>query len=187
MAFIPKIIPFDTTDESPMSSLARTGRLNEIDDVVKEYIVQNVNHEFVQYLMDDERFLGFVVKVPYDIDNDKIAELTTPLLDVTERGPSLREEQIEKNRIAAEARKESYKNLMEIKSMSDKHELDYKKLPKVKDRNIHPEYNEYYKKEDEIAQKYQEAKDHYENTKSTNLGGTKRRKRGRKRGTKRRS
>jgi hypothetical protein len=45
MAFIPKIIPFDTTDESPMSSLARTGRLNEIDDVVKEYIVQNVNHE----------------------------------------------------------------------------------------------------------------------------------------------
>jgi hypothetical protein len=173
-----------------MSTLARKGRLNEIDDVVKEYIVQNVNHEFVQYLMDDERFLGFVVKVPYDIDTDKNAELTTPLLDVTERGPSLREEQIEKNRIAKEARMESYKNLMEIKSMSDKHELDYKKLPKLpngKDRIIHPEYIEYYKKQDEIAQKYQEAKDHYENTKSTNLGGTKRRKRGRKRGTKRRS
>jgi|688.fasta_scaffold630748_2 hypothetical protein len=157
MAFIPKIIQFDTTDETPMSTLAWTGRLNEIDNVVKEYIVQNINHEFVQYLMDDENFLGFVVKVPYDIDTDKNAELTTPLLDVTERGPSLREEQIEKNRIAKEARMESYKNLMENK------------------------------KQDEIAKKNKEARENYANTKSTNLGGTKRRKRGRKRGTKRRS
>ena len=157
MAFIPKIIQFDTTDETPMSTLARTGRLNEIDNVVKEYIVQNINHEFVQYLMDDEKFLGFVVKVPYDIDIDKNYELNTPLLDLNESGPSLREEQIEKNRIAKEARMESYKNLMENK------------------------------KQDEIAKKNKEARENYANTKSTNLGGTKRRKRGRKRGTKRRS
>ena len=187
MAFIPKIIRIDTGDESPMSTLARTGRLNEIDNVVKEYIVQNVNHEFVQYLMDDERFLGFVVKVPYDIDIDKNYELNTPLLDLNESGPSLREEQIEKNRMAAEAIKKSYKNLMEIKSISDKHQLDYKKLPKVKDRDTHPEYMEHYKKEDEIAQKYQEAEDHYEKTKSTNLGGTKRRKRRTKKTKKRMS
>ena len=93
-------------------------------------------------------------------------------------------EQIEKNRVAEEARKESYKKMMEMKSISDKHQLDYKKLPKVKDRHTHPEYMEYYKKEDEIAKKYKEAKDNYKNTKSTNLGGTKRRNRRTKRGTK---
>jgi hypothetical protein len=27
------------------------------------------------------KIFGFVVKVPYDIDTDKIAELTTPLVD----------------------------------------------------------------------------------------------------------
>jgi hypothetical protein len=96
-------------------------------------------------------------------------------------------EQIEKNRIAEEARKESYKNMMEMKSISDKHQLDYKKLPKVKDRHTHPEYMEYYKKEDEIAKKYKEAKDNYKNIKSINLGGTKRRNRRTKRGTKKRS
>jgi hypothetical protein len=194
MAFIPKTILLDKGTPGHFEAYdilsQRSGGVTA-DNMVKQYIVQNVNHEFVQYLFsasdeDGYNIYGFVVKVPYDIDTDKIAELTTPLLDVTERGPSLREEQIEKNRIEVEARKESFKNLMEIKSMSDKHELDYKKLPKVKDRYIHPEYNEYYKKEDEIAQKYQEAKDHYENTKSTNLGGTKRRKRRTKRTKKRR-
>jgi hypothetical protein len=137
--------------------------------------------------MDDERFLGFVVKVPYDIDTDKIAELTTPLLDLNESGPSLREEQIEKNRISEEARKESYKNLMEIKSIYDKNALEGARISKGKNYDDTPEYWANRKERMEIAPKYKAAKDHYENTKSTNLGGTKRRKRGRKRGTKRRS
>ena len=186
MAFIPKIIRFDTTDESPMSTLARTGRLNEIDNVVKEYIVQNVNHEFVQYLMDDEKFLGFVVKVPYDIDIDKNYELNTPLLDLNESGPSLREEQIEKNRMAEEARMESYKNLMEIKSIYDKNALEGARISKGKNYDETPEYWENRKQRMEIVPKYLAAKDHYEKTKSTNLGGTKRRKRRTKRTKKRR-
>jgi hypothetical protein len=175
MAFIPKIISFDTTDESPMSSLARTGRLNEIDNVVKEYILQNINHEFVQYLMDDEKFLGFVVKVPYDIDINKNYELNTPLLDLNESGPSLREEQIEKNRIAEEARMESYK-----------HQLEGIRLRKIKDYDSLPEFWAHRKKSMEIAKKNREAREHYTNTESTNLGGTKRRKRRTKRTKKRR-
>jgi hypothetical protein len=175
MAFIPKIIQFDTTDETPMSTLARTGRLNEIDNVVKEYIVQNINHEFVQYLMDDEKFLGFVVKVPYDIDIDKNYELNTPLLDLNESGPSLREEQIEKNRMAEEARMENHKNY-----------LEGERLRKFKDYDSLPEYYAYRKKRMEIAKKNSEASEHSTNTESTNLGGTKRRKRRTKRTKKRR-
>jgi hypothetical protein len=174
MAFIPKIIQFDTTDESPMSTLARTGRLNEIDNVVKEYIVQNINHEFVQYLMDDEKFLGFVVKVPYDIDIDKNYELNTPLLDLNESGPSLREEQIEKNRMAEEARMESHKNY-----------LEGERLRKIKDYDSLPEYFAYRKKRMEIAKKNKEASEQAR-LESTNLGGTKRRKRRTKRTKKRR-
>ena len=202
MPFIPKIILLDKgTNKYEFEAydiLAQNRGEPSADNMVKQYITLNPNHEFVQYLfsasdVEGYNIYGFVVKVPYDIDIEQFEKLKTPLMDgykdmdLNESEPSLREEQIEKNRMAEEARKESYKNLMEIKSMSDKHNLDGKKKFITNKDYDSPEYMEHRKKRMEIAQKYKEAREHYANTESTNLGGTKRRKRRTKKTKKRRS
>jgi hypothetical protein len=90
MAFIPKIILLDKgTNKHEFEAydiLAQRSGGATADNMVKQYITLNPNHEFVQYLFsasdeDGYNIYGFVVKVPYDIDTDKIAELTTPLVD----------------------------------------------------------------------------------------------------------
>jgi hypothetical protein len=95
MAFIPKIISFDSGGAGYPKTYDALYDSKKLDNIVKEYITLNPNHEFVQYLFAIDRYeneddidnnneykiFGFVVKVPYDIDTDKIAELTTPLVD----------------------------------------------------------------------------------------------------------
>ena len=95
MAFIPKIISFDSGGAGYPKTYDALYDSKKLDNIVKEYITLNPNHEFVQYLFAIDRYeneddidnnneykiSGFVVKVPYDIDTDKIAELTTPLVD----------------------------------------------------------------------------------------------------------
>ena len=90
MPFIPKIILLNKGhDEYQFEGydiLAQYRGGPSADNMVKQYITLNPNHEFVQYLFsasDEEGYniYGFVVKVPYDIDIEQFEKLKTPLMD----------------------------------------------------------------------------------------------------------
>ena len=90
MPFIPKIILLDKgTNKHEFEAydiLAQRNGGVTADNMVKQYITLNPNHEFVQYLFsasDEEGYniYGFVVKVPYDIDIEQFEKLKTPLMD----------------------------------------------------------------------------------------------------------
>ena len=96
MPFIPKIIQFDSGGAGYPKTYDIITDSKKIDNIVKQYITLNSNHEFVQYLFaidrdsdesDDSgdyntyKIIGFVVKVPYDIDIEQFEKLKTPLMD----------------------------------------------------------------------------------------------------------
>ena len=89
MPFIPKIILLDKGNPGQFEAydiLAQRTEGVTADNMVKQYITLNPNHEFVQYLFsasDEEGYniYGFVVKVPYDIDIEQFEKLKTPLID----------------------------------------------------------------------------------------------------------
>ena len=94
MVFIPKIIRFDSGESGYLKTYDAIIDSEKIDNIVKQYITLNPNHEFVQYLFAIDRYddddaadyntykiSGFVVKVPYDIDIEQFVKLKTPLLD----------------------------------------------------------------------------------------------------------
>jgi hypothetical protein len=89
MPFIPKTILLDKGTPGHFEAydiLAPRHGAVTADSVVKQYIFLNQSHEFVQYLFsasDEEGYniYGFVVKVPYDIDIEKLHELETPLFE----------------------------------------------------------------------------------------------------------
>ena len=56
MAFIPKIISFDSGGAGYPKTYDALYDSKKLDNIVKEYITLNPNHEFVQYLFAIDRY-----------------------------------------------------------------------------------------------------------------------------------